>query len=132
LDFEAARFLGRLFGAPVGEHVGPRRRKLPEKVINVGDAKSLRAELWSRIGFQESAHRTPESTHRDALFPWDLRATPPGLARLSLNPGFERVTLRFENKPLHHVAVAFGTANLFCDHILTSLESRPYYNAKSG
>src|SRR5262249_9473502 len=93
-----------------------------EQLLNTGDAALLRAELWPRIGFQESAHRTPEGAHRDALFLRDLRAPEPGLLRRSLNPGADYAlgTLGFEEEPLHHLAVALGTPSRFRAHVLPS------------
>ena len=91
-----------------------------EKLLTLGDAALFRAELRPRIGFQESAHRTPEGAHRDALFLRDLRPPLPGLLRWPLNPGLEAVTLGFEDEPLHHLAVALGTPSRFRAHVLTS------------
>jgi hypothetical protein len=48
-----------------------------KKLLNTGDAELFRSELWPRIGFQESALRTPESAYRDALFLWRRGAPPP-------------------------------------------------------
>src|SRR5438552_4415168 len=93
-----------------------------EKLLNTGDAALFRSELWPRIGFQESAHRTPERAHREAFFLRNLRAPEPGLLRRSLNPGADHAlgTLGFEEEPLHHLAVALGTPSRFRAHVLTS------------
>src|SRR5262249_8659554 len=85
-------------------------------------AALLGSELRPRIGFQESAHRTPERAHRDALFRRDLGALPEGLLRRPLDPGADHAlgALGFEDEPLHHRAVALGTPSRFRAHTPTS------------
>src|SRR5438874_2830433 len=93
-----------------------------EKLLDTGDAALFRPELWPRIGFQESAYRTPEGTHRDALFLRDLRAPEPGLLRRSLDPGANLAhgPIDFEEESLHHLAVALGTPSRFRAHVFIS------------
>ena len=91
-----------------------------EKLLHAGDAALFHAELWPRVGFQESARRAPEGAHRDALFLRDGRTPPPGLRWRPLNPGVELVTRGFEEEPLQHLAVALGTPSRFRAQVLTS------------
>ena len=82
----------------------------------------LSAVLLARVGFQESARRTPEGAYRDAFLLRDLRAPEPGLLGRSLDPGVDLAhgAVDLEEKPLYHLAVALGTPSRFRAHVPTS------------
>ena len=87
-------------------------------------AWSLGRKFRVRIRLQETAHRTAEGTHRNALFRWSWNTTKPaGLTRCSLDPVADATTVRrppVANEPLHHHAVALRAPNRFRTHARTS------------
>src|SRR5664279_2237588 len=88
----------------------------------VVQALSLGCKFWVSIRFQEATHRTPECTHRNALFLWYSRKSPKILFRCSLNPvddTIEATVLPVEDEALHHLAVALGALNGFRTHAQT-------------
>lgn len=82
----------------------------------------MRAELPARVGFQESARQTAEGAYRDTFLLCDLRAPKPGLLWRSLDPSFYLAhgAIDFKEKPLYHLAVAFGTPSRFRAHVPAS------------